>query len=278
MGGKSKNDHRARGFSPGRAAGIFGAALVFGACTAGCGNDFGKPPVYARCGGDGAARMIAEEVVAFNWDGGVSRIHPDTPFDGVDLTQFETTEGGTLADYADEFKQLVHDKVGAVYCDLPEHPILLLNADEVDQYPDKTTVFFCDMPAPNGPDQVGEAEYDPCDRYGDDEALIYGPQFTRLGGPYSVDQWATMFANTAAHEIGHTLGYAHVTQTDQPEAARSVYVELMLASHTISQLQSAQRIVIPQATCPDAADTTARTIEPSDPGDDIIYICSFDTH
>jgi len=278
VGGKNRQYRGARGLTRATTGRVACAALWLGACAAGCGSDFGRSSRYARCGGDDASRQIADAVVALDWDGGVSHIYPDTHFAGIDLTIFETTDGGTLADHADTFKQLVQEKVTSIYCDLIDHSILLLTPEETGVYEAKTIVYFGQLRAPGGGGQVGEADYDPCNRFVDDEALIYGSQFARLGGPYSVAQWATMFANTTAHEIGHTLGYGHVTRADQPDPGRSLFVELMLDRHTVDELLREQRIVVEQTSCPAEFNVSARTIASGGEVDEFVFVCTHAHH
>jgi hypothetical protein len=231
----------------------------------GCGTDFGRPLVYVECGGAGKA--LADEVVVLDWDGGVSAIYPDNPFSGIDLFSFETTDGGTLGDRADEFKELVRERVSQIYCDQADHVISVMHKADAEFSGAKTTVFFGQLQAPNGGAQVGEADYDPCNRYASDEAIIFGEQYLHLGGPFTFDEWVTMFSNTTAHEIGHTLGYGHIDRSDSPDPAQSLYIELMLDRHTISELKSQQRIVVDQSTCTDLNAKT-RTA-----GEEIVLTC-----
>jgi len=240
--------------------------------VSGCGTNLGRPPVYVECGGDGASRQLADAVVVLDWDGGTSALYPDDPFDGLDLGDFATTDGGTLADHADEFRELVRSKVTQIYCDMPDFSVKIEQRDDATFTGAKTTVFFGQFRAPDGGGQVGEADYDPCNRHADDEAIIFGAQYERLGGPYSLDEWVTMFANTTAHEIGHTLGYGHIARADRPDPSRSVFVELMLDRHTISELQQEQRVVVEQSTCPSLTIAAKTATAGEDPN--LVYICN----
>lgn len=260
----TKRHHRSR-TGTGAAYRLPVAASLLVTVAVGCGTDFGRPLVDVECGGAGKA--FADEVVVLDWDGGVSAIYPDDPFDGLDLVSFETTDGGTLGDRADEFKELVRERVTQIYCDQTDQVISVRHRDDADFGGAKTIVFFGQLRPPNGGAQVGEADFDPCNRFSSDEAIIFGEQYLRLGGPFTFDEWVTMFSNTAAHEIGHTLGYGHIDRSDSPDPAQSLYVELMLDRHTISELKSPQRIVVEQSTCTDPG------AKSRDGGDDIVFVC-----
>ncbi len=268
MMGKKRHHRSSTGIGPRCGAVGYSAvtvAALLAAVTVGCGTDFGRPLVYVDCG---AGRALADEIVVLDWDGGVSGIYPDDPFDGLDLSSFETTDGGTLADRADEFKSLVRDRVASIYCDRPGQVVSVMQKDDANFAGAKTTVFFGQFRAPGGGGQVGEADYDPCNRYASDEAIIFGEQYLRLGGPFSFDEWVTMYANTAAHEIGHTLGYGHIDRSDRPDPAQSLYVELMLERHTLSELQRQQRIIVEQSTCSEGVNSKAQA-----PDDDLVFEC-----
>jgi len=275
MTGK-KRHHRSR-TGCGRAHAAAGVAGLLAAMTVGCGTNLDRPIVYVDCGG--AARTLAEEVVVLDWDGGVSALYPNSPFDGLDLSAFETTDGGTLADRAEEFKARVRERVAGIFCALPDHTISVLQKRDAAFAGAKTTVFFGQLKAPGGGAQVGEADYDPCNRYAADEAIIFGEQYMRLGGPYTFEDWVTMYANTTAHEIGHTLGYGHINRADRPDSAQTLFVELMLDRHTISELQQQQRIVVDQPTCfsgtPAARKVRNATDDPTgdEPADDLVFMC-----
>lgn len=244
--------------------------------VAGCGTNLGRPLIYVECGDDGATRRIADAVVVLDWDGGTSALYPDDPFDGIELASFETTDGGTLADHTDDFKALVRNKVTQIYCDQPDFSVKIVQKGDAGIPGAKTTVYFAQLRAPGGGGQVGEADYDPCNRHADDEAIIFGAQYDRLGGPYSLNEWVTMFANTTAHEIGHTLGYGHIDRADRPDPSRTLFVELMLDRHTVSELQQEQRIVVDQSSCPSATTAAAKTATATE---DLVYICNhLDSH
>jgi len=241
------------------------------AALSGCGTNLGRPLVYVDCGTGDAGRQIADEVVVLDWDGGTSALYPDDPFEGIDLSLFQLTDGTTLADHDADFKELVRSKVGQIYCDDPDFSVKIEQKGESAYRGAKTIVYFAQFRAPSG-GQVGEADYDPCNRHDDDEAIIFGEQYERLGGPYSLDEWVTMFANTTAHEIGHTLGYGHIDRADRPDPARTLFVELMLDRHTISELQQEQRIVVDQSTCPGVT-ASAKTLA-TDADREVVYICN----
>jgi hypothetical protein len=214
-------------------------------------------PVYlTECATEDGQPVPTDDLVLLNWSGGVSPLYPDTPIDGLDLSAFPTAGGGTLADREAEFKDAVRSAATRAYCTSDAAKVRIEHDGFAHRGP-AAVVHLGQVPSMGGAGQIGEGEYDPCNRFHDDAAIIFGEQIRRLGGPYTFDEWVTMFANVTAHEIGHMLGYGHVERSD--EATRSLYVELMLAGHTISELQREQRFVVSQDNCTKNA-TAARCI------------------
>jgi len=57
---------------------------------------------------------------------------------------------------------------------------------------------------------VGEAKFDRCDEYQHEIVKVYGEVLLARSTKYKLSEKhaAWMFANTIAHEIGHTVGYS----------------------------------------------------------------------
>ncbi len=236
-----------------------GLVLVAVAADGGCGNSFddtsGRILFVADCDGiadtaTGTTDAITGELVALDWSGGVTPLFPGHDFDPLDLSAFHLADGGSLADDPERFKEQVRRLVTRILCDSPGPKVHVLHAGETEQA-GGTTVHFTQDLSPDGGMVIGEGDYDPCNRQHDNVAVIFGEQVRRLAAESTFDGWVRAFANVTAHEIAHTLGFAHVDRQTQWPVERALFVELMLDGHTIDELQREQTFVVDQNYCPD---------------------------
>ena len=235
-----------------------GAAL-----SSGCGTSVGPQAVNAvitaDCPDATGAKITAADVVLLEWSGGVTKIYPGDVLPEIDFAAFETSDGGTLAGSAEAFKEAVRTEVTRILCEMPTDGIHVTNSKSVLPR-DHTRVVFAKIASPLGGSQIGQGEYDPCNELHDNDAIIFGEEMLKLGGPYSFDEWVQMFANVTAHEIGHMLGYPHVPRVLYPASQRPAYIELMLATHTVDEMLNSQRYQSDIDNCP-ADSGVAKAIE-----------------
>lgn len=221
-----------------------------------------RPLMATQCGGELQTDQVATDLVILKWKGGVTPLYPDQEFAPMDLAAFPMTEGGTLADWADDFRNEVLQQIRSIYCDDPDIHIRIEHAQNAPPHR-ATTVYFAQEVSPLYVGLIGEGHYDPCNLRHEDTAVLFAEQIRRLGSSFTFDEWVLMFANTAAHEIGHTLGFAHVDRFNNPQPQRSLYVELMLNRHTIGELIREQRFVVELTDCPDEVLRSRTLAEPT---------------
>jgi len=220
-------------------------------------NSFSEVPADV-CPGAAADKTTAADAILLEWSGGTSRIYPGDLLAGLDLGAFVVTDGATLADEANDFKAAVRDEVSRILCDMPTDGIYLTNSKS--GLPGKvTTIYFSQIRSPLGGAQIGQGEYDPCNLDHDNNAIIFGDEILALGDARPFDEWVLVFANVAAHEIGHTLGYGHVPRVIYPASQQPAYVELMMATHTVEEMIQDQRLISDMTNCPDDAGAPAPT-------------------
>lgn len=244
---------------------VSAAVLCCALVPCGCGNNLGNTDSKPLFVSDCAGAATATDLVILNWSGGTSKIYPDDEFPGLDFASFDTADGGTLADAPEDFKDAVRREVVHILCELPAISVAVQNEKErLDA--DATTIYVVHAPSQAGGGQIGEGEFDPCNLQHDNSALVFGDELRDLPGPYSFDDWVLIFANVAAHEIGHTLGFNHVPRSEPSESEHAIYVELMLAGHTVDEMTRPQRFLSDETNCPD--DTArSRRIHPP------VFIC-----
>ena len=207
-----------------------------------------RPLLEAECDLGGLPEP-AEDLVLLNWDGGGNPLYPDFAFSGIEPALFAIDEGGTLADWSPQFRERVREQVTRIFCDSSDIRVRVEHFT-AELAPGATIIHVVQDVSPSGSGRIGEAEYDPCNMHRDDLGIVYAEQIAQRVGDRSFDEWVTIFANTIAHEIGHTVGYGHVERDAAPEEGRSLFVEIMFASHTLDELIREQRFLVEQDTCP----------------------------
>ncbi len=233
----------------------FGLAMIGLVSTTGCGAVVSTDPAILRplankCSRLATADLANTTLISIAWGGGTTGIYPSEVFDGLDLSKFNLQDGGTLADRREEFEQRITDQINQIYCDWPQTNVLVLSSSDADKFDVDTKVLITQGVRPDGRMDIGEAEYDPCDIQHDNDAVIFGERIRQLAGAYTFDEWVNVFANVTAHEIGHTLGYAHIDRDHRTDGPDAPYIELMLDRHTMKEMRREHRFVAVQSSCP----------------------------
>jgi hypothetical protein len=186
----------------------------------------------------------AGTLTVVDWTGGASQ-----QVRGAEVSAFDfgalvmIDDGEPVERTAEEFQLDVLARVQSMLCSLDPMDIAVV-IGEAEDYPDQTQVHVSgDVPA-NGGKHIGQSDYDPCNDYTDDAALIWGGAIANRIEAATYDEWVNAFANSIAHEIGHTLGFFH---PDEETVARLLPVpsqEVMRAVIQISDLKGEQWFLI----------------------------------
>lgn len=204
-----------------------------------------EPLFVSDCGNVESASV--RDVAMLDWTGGVSLIFPDWDLPELDLSAFETSDGGTLADDEIAFRDAVRLRVVDLLCDFPLGASIREGEGPSDS--PYNVVYVTQAASPHSHAQIGEAEYDVCNDDHGDDAIIYGAEILGLGESFTFGEWVMLFSNVIAHEIGHTLGFGHAPRVE----SNAPYVELMLAEHTLEEMLSEQRFMSDMTNCPEEA-------------------------
>ena len=230
--------------------------MLAAAITAGCGIDLPRlasTSADPRPTLDNRIRYDGEDLtktVVLDWTGGF----PEIISEGLAPTDFSWMHlptGQSLEDDAVSFQESVRLRVEEILSAIEPADFVVVTG-EAEDYPDDTVVYFTSDAVSGGGLQVGQTKLDWCDLNPRGSVIVWGGTLLMLGDNFGYDQWVNAFANTAAHEVGHTVGFFHpdAVLTDLTDYEKNT--ELMLGVHTLSALLGRQEFIIPQETCPES--------------------------
>ena len=237
--------------------------MLLSAALAGCGTVFPQPG-----GVDVAAVLAAREsacdqapapadadtLVVIDWDGGVSALLPDRQLQAFDFGALTITDADSIdADAAVLFRQAVLARVQTMLCALAPLDVAVI-AGQGEEYSGATVVHVTGEAPPYAGKQIGQSDYDPCNEHPDDASVIWGGALATRIDSATFAGWVNAFANTIAHEIGHTLGFTHPNEETVGRLLPEPAQELMRGTTTAADLVTVKAFLIEQNTCP--ADAT----------------------
>ncbi len=235
---------------------LFGM-LAIGAMTAAPGCGYTPPEVEKSPSPrtDGSVQVCdkaplpedALTLVVLDWDGGQSPLVRDKVLTGFDVGSLDIAEAKSITQ--EEFETIVLDRVREILCVLDPMDVAVIIGDGAD-YQDSTVVHITgDAPA-NDAKQIGQSHFDLCNEHLDDSSVIWGGALATRVKSATLDEWVNAFANTIAHETGHTLGFFH----PDPDAVERLLLtpssEIMRANTTTEELLKPQAFLLDQDTCP----------------------------
>ena len=236
-----------------------GIAALAAAIAAGCGID---PAHLVGTSADSKAGLDSHvrydggdltKIVVLDWTGGYSEIVSEK-LAPTNFSWMHLTTGQSLEDHAASFQESVRLRVEEILSAI-EPAMFVVVTGEAEDYPDDTIVYLTSDAIRGGGYQVGQTKLDRCDLNPRGSVIVWGGTLLMLGDNYGYDQWVNAFANTAAHEVGHTVGFFHpdAVLTDLTDYEKDT--ELMLGVHTLSALLGRQEFIIPQETCPESIES-----------------------
>lgn len=248
---------------------IAGVAISVVLAIAGCGVDSARrldpvsePPinpirnVLSTC--DRApAPADSGTLVVIDWTGGVSRQTRGAEVSAFDFGALVMIDGGEPVERtAEQFQLDVLARVQTMLCSIDPMDVAVVIGESHDHPADTHVHVTGDAPA-NGGKHIGQSDYDPCNEFADDAALIYGGAIASRIEAATYAEWVNAFANSVAHEIGHTLGFFHPSEETVARLLPIPSQEVMRAVIQISDLKGEQWFLIEQNTCPGVADPSA---------------------
>ena len=188
------------------------------------------------------------KLVVLDWTGGYAESLAQD-LTGADLSQLYLTSGEGADTVAEAFEEAVRARVEEILAALEPAEFVVVT-DEGDAHPGATVVYFTGDAVAGERYQVGQTKLDQCDLREEATVIVWLGTMLKLGDEHAFDQWINALANTAAHEIGHTVGFFHPDAESVDFTAYEKNVEIMMGVHTLSALLSRQEFIIPQDTCP----------------------------
>ncbi len=186
-------------------------------------------------------------LIVLDWDGGQSPLVRDKVLTGFDVTSLKLADGKSITQ--GEFETIVLNRVSEILCVLDPMDVAVIIGDGGD-YLDSTVIHITgDAPADNAK-HIGQSHFDLCNEHLDDSGVIWGGALaSRIGGA-TLDEWVNAFANTIAHETGHTLGFFHPDPDAVQRLLLSPSTEIMRAHTNTEDLLKPQAFLLDQDTCP----------------------------
>lgn len=246
-----------------RLGAVVAAAAAIGFSIIGCGATGtlaggGLPvPQLAAASACEAAPVPADAgtLVVIDWDGGASdqvpgRVLAEFSVDALSMTDAPATDTPAGAgDLGAEFRAAVLARVQTILCALDPMDVAVIEGD-AGSFPGATVVHITgDEPFSSGK-QIGQANFDPCNDRPDDAVVIWGGALAARLPSATFGQWVNAFANTTAHEVGHTLGFSHPDEDALARVVPQPAEEVMRGRVTTAALLNEQSFLFQQETCP----------------------------
>ena len=234
------------------AVGVFASAPGCGVVDSPEVDNSPSPRTDGSVSSCGQAPLPADALtlIVLDWDGGQSPLVRDKILTGFDVASLNVADEKNISQY--EFESLVIARVGEILCVLDPLDVAVIIGDGA-SYQDSTVIHITGDAPTNDAKHIGQSHFDLCNEHLDDSGVIWGGALADRVEAANLDEWVNAFANTIAHETGHTLGFFHPDPDAVERLLLSPSTEIMRANTTTEDLLKPQAFLLDQDTCPGSA-------------------------
>lgn len=199
---------------------------------------------------DGGSRLEAQLIGTRLMSRGLDNIVPPALLNNFDVWKvYNKPPINKLSDFPN-FKEDVRRRTQFILDKLRPQNLVVINGDL--QNIRSATIVWMSYTSYSKPNDgiLGLGTVDDCNRFSMDEAVVYGatlngPIFRDLLHP-TYERWVNLFANSAAHETAHTLGFRH-----NPPILQVPEEDLMRAMHGNTSMDDELEFLVEYMKIPD---------------------------